>query len=200
MAAAKITVKSRSYAKILLHAAKYPHCKVDGLLIGKLTNNGRDALATDAIPLFHTSHGLTPMLEIALSQAEAYAESQKLSIVGYYQANEQLSESHTPDAFAIKIADRILSCCKYCSLMMVDNCKVSLSCQEDALVCYNNIEGKWKKDSQYSLEHPNETLPALAKLMTGKAYKNLKDFDNHLDDISVDWLNISINKQITEAM
>ena len=66
----KITVKPRSYAKILLHAAKYPHCKVDGLLIGKLSNNGRDALATDAVPLFHLGHGLTPMLEMALSQVK----------------------------------------------------------------------------------------------------------------------------------
>lgn len=35
--------------------------------------------------------------------------------------------------------------------------------------------------------------------MTGKAYKNLKDFDNHLDDISADWTNASLNKLIKEA-
>lgn len=68
MATTKITIKPRSYAKILLHAAKYPHCKIDGLLIGKLSNNGRDGLAIDAVPLFHLGHGLTPMLEMALSQ------------------------------------------------------------------------------------------------------------------------------------
>ena len=35
--------------------------------------------------------------------------------------------------------------------------------------------------------------------MTNKAYKNLNDFDNHLDDISADWTNVKVNKLIAEA-
>ena len=35
----------------------------------------------------------------------------------------------------------------------------------------------------------DETLNIVSQLMIGKAYPSLVDFDNHLDDLSLDWLN-----------
>ena len=35
--------------------------------------------------------------------------------------------------------------------------------------------------------------------MIGKAYPCLVDFDNHLDDLSLDWLNPEINKVVDNA-
>jgi hypothetical protein len=45
----------------------------------------------------------------------------------------------------------------------------------------------------------DETLSIVSQLMIGKAYPSLVDFDNHLDDLSLDWLNPEINKVVDNA-
>lgn len=55
----------RSYAKMMFHAAKYPHLAVNGIILSDL-NNTFDIV--DVIPLFHQCLYLTPMAEIALRQ------------------------------------------------------------------------------------------------------------------------------------
>lgn len=59
----------RAYCKIILHAAKYPHCAINGLLLGKQKNkDGKaDLYIEDAIPLFHICLHVSPMAEIALN-------------------------------------------------------------------------------------------------------------------------------------
>ena len=63
-------VSVQAYCKLLLHAAKYPHCSVNGVLLTEKSKNKEtnDVVFVDCIPLFHSSLGLTPMLEVALSQ------------------------------------------------------------------------------------------------------------------------------------
>lgn len=39
-----------------------------------------------------------------------------------------------------------------------------------------------------------DVLSLSCELLDGKAYQSLVDFDNHLDDISQDWLNRDINR------
>ena len=39
-------------------------------------------------------------------------------------------------------------------------------------------------------------MAIVSSLMTGKTYQSLVDFDNHLDDITLDWLNITTNKMV----
>ena len=93
----------RAYTKMIMHAAKYPHCSVNGLLLAPITDqiqkigsspshqsseNPPRTIFTDCIPLFHQIQGLTPMLEVALTQIEAMAKGAGLIIAGYYHANE----------------------------------------------------------------------------------------------------------------
>lgn len=47
-----------------------------------------------------------------------------------------------------------------------------------------------------SLDGGEETLSLTTDLLDGKAYQSLVDFDNHLDDITQDWLNKDINKLV----
>ena len=44
-------------------------------------------MLTDAIPLFHQTEGLSPMVEVALAQIENKTASIGLIIAGYYHAN-----------------------------------------------------------------------------------------------------------------
>jgi len=67
---AEIAASDRAYCKIILHAAKYPHCSVNGVLLTERHRN-KDAKGlkiVDAIPLFHLTLTLAPMMEIALTQ------------------------------------------------------------------------------------------------------------------------------------
>lgn len=66
----EVTFSAKAYCKIILHAAKYPHCSVNGVLLSKSSgsNKSKGIEFVDAIPLFHIAINLTPMAEVALMQ------------------------------------------------------------------------------------------------------------------------------------
>lgn len=70
----EIKLTSRAYSKIILHAAKYPHCSISGVLLAKHLKGSkeeqknRNLVILDAIPMFHLCLHVTPMTEIALTQ------------------------------------------------------------------------------------------------------------------------------------
>lgn len=63
-----ITLSAKAYCKLILHAAKYPHCAINGVLLAKVSPKSKELEFVDAVPLFHIALNLTPMAEIALSQ------------------------------------------------------------------------------------------------------------------------------------
>lgn len=63
-----ITFKAQAYCKIILHATKYPHCAVNGVLLAKSSSKPKEITFEDAVPLFHIGLSLTPMAEVALAQ------------------------------------------------------------------------------------------------------------------------------------
>ena len=64
-----VTLSAPAYIKIILHTAKYPHCSVNGVLLGDLRKkDGRSVVIVDAVPFFHQALTLAPMLEVALTQ------------------------------------------------------------------------------------------------------------------------------------
>ena len=68
---ADVYFSARAYCKILLHAVKYPHCAINGLLLAKPKNKSDEKSAelqiVDAIPLFHICLHISPMAEVALT-------------------------------------------------------------------------------------------------------------------------------------
>jgi Uncharacterised protein family (UPF0172). len=74
---AEVKFSARAYCKMMLHAAKYPHCAINGVLLAeeqkcKEEKKGRGLFICDAIPLFHHCLHVTPMAEIALTQVRNY--------------------------------------------------------------------------------------------------------------------------------
>jgi ER membrane protein complex subunit 8/9 len=69
-AMAEIVMKKKAYVKPLLHAAKYPHCAINGVLLAEQQKHKEDRVLklVDAVPLLHSSLTLTPMIEVALCQ------------------------------------------------------------------------------------------------------------------------------------
>lgn len=198
---ADIALSPQAYCKILLHAAKYPHCSVNGILLAEQNKvkDGKGLKLVDAIPLFHLALTLAPMMEVALTQIDAFCKSQGLILAGYYQANENCS-NNSPNLLAYKLADKINEnlpgdAC----LIMVDNKKLSLECKEPALSLYLPHSGKWEpKHNPYGLVE-EETLAKASALLQSRCHRGLVDFDTHLDDITQDWLNPQINEQIEHS-
>jgi len=193
----KLHISTRAYSKILLHACKYPHKAINGVLIGQEAPEPNEVVVTDSVPLFHLTLGLTPMLEVALSQVDAFCRTNGLQIVGYYQANENLNDN-SPDWISYKMAEKISERFPHGVLMMIDNNKMGIECAEKACKCQYLQETKWKEinDKEIYLEGGEMTLGVASDLLQGKAHQSLIDFDNHLDDISQDWFNTAINKLI----
>lgn len=61
------TFSSQAYLKVILHAAKYPYCAVNGVFLASRADSSNVTIV-DAVPLFHQCLHVTPMSEIALVQ------------------------------------------------------------------------------------------------------------------------------------
>ncbi|KAJ8302955.1 hypothetical protein KUTeg_019351 [Tegillarca granosa] len=196
---AELVVSMQAYCKILLHAAKYPHCAVNGVLLAEdsKSKDHKTLRFVDCIPLFHLSLGLSPMLEAALLQIEAYCKSMGYIIAGYYQANEHLLNVDLNNIAKIigkKIHDNFPEAC----IFMVDNQKVSALSVSEVYRIYTFKDTSWKElDKRHTVTE--ETLEAARSLLTSGDYRHITDFDNHFDDLAQDWRNLSINDVINRC-
>lgn len=64
----EVEISARAYVKMSLHAARYPHAAVNGLLLAPAPRSGECLCLTDCVPLFHSHLALSVMLEVALNQ------------------------------------------------------------------------------------------------------------------------------------
>ena len=82
-----VRLSPRAFIKPLLHAAKYPHCSVNGLFLAEANKqkDGKTSLQIkDSIPLFHSNLTLAPMMEVALWQVNGEFF---LTMLGRYRNN-----------------------------------------------------------------------------------------------------------------
>jgi hypothetical protein len=59
-----------AYAKLILHALKYPHQTVNGVLLGHPPSSGI-VVIVDAVPLQHHWTNLSPMMEVGLGMVRS---------------------------------------------------------------------------------------------------------------------------------
>ncbi|XP_055856827.1 ER membrane protein complex subunit 8/9 homolog [Episyrphus balteatus] len=194
-------ISEKAYAKIIFHAAKYPHCAINGILLADKTTSGRNESVNivDAIPLFHQCLYVTPMVEIALAQIEAMADSQDLIIAGYYGASENFYDASVEKVPAGKIADKIQENFKNACFVVIDNKFVCHAAEKPAIKVFSHGEGHWKKAS-FALVHCQNTLDAVKALLKRGAMKDIVDFDNHLDNPENDWTNQFLNRDLKQIM
>ncbi|KAI9489142.1 hypothetical protein BDB00DRAFT_635234 [Zychaea mexicana] len=168
-----ITVGPDAFALPLLHAAKYPDALVCGVLLGEVNSSNGNIDVKSGLSLFHHWASLTPMLEVALKNAELYAAKKKLKIVGWYQANAGLKDT-TLHENVIRVADVIRRNSGQAVVFIVNNEKLGqLNEIKDGSVIlpYTYSEGQWKGIKQ-----------------AFTSYNRVIDFDEHLEDVSKDWL------------
>ncbi|ORZ20283.1 hypothetical protein BCR42DRAFT_389511 [Absidia repens] len=166
------TIELHGYTLPLIHAAKYPFDQVCGLLLGIIEKETVTKVTT-AVPLFHHWTTLTPMLDIALQQVEVYAKKKQLQIVGWYQANVGMDDVSLQEN-AIKVNNEKLG---------------SMEKVTDALVVYDYVELQWRINrDQFKDQVKQEYLPKVYGLLNSSGYLRVVDLDDHLENISLDWL------------
>ncbi|KAJ1959949.1 hypothetical protein GGI12_004071 [Dipsacomyces acuminosporus] len=204
-------VSSLAYSKAILHCAKYPSEAVHGLV---LTEKKDDKVrAVDVVPIAHNWTQLTPMFDVALQQVSIYAKSKKLTIGGYYVAYEDTAELQLSASGSL-LAKAVLAINENAVALVIDAKKLTPESTVPALVPYvYDSDSQWKEQSdafsassekgakglKFVLEN-NGVLAAAKKLVAERAEIALHDFDEHLNDVSIDWLQNSVlNERIKTA-
>ncbi|XP_038974571.1 ER membrane protein complex subunit 8/9 homolog [Phoenix dactylifera] len=196
-------VAQAAYIKVVLHALKHRASPVGGLLVGRLPeDNASTVQIADAIPLTHSQIGLLPSLELALIQVEEHFGAEGFSVVGYYHANERYDDAELGNA-AKKIGDHIFRYFPRAALLMLDNKRLEglLKGKGRDLVVqlYTRDSSKsWHQagsdgSSQMTIKEPSANV-LLLDYISSEKWQDIVDFDDHLDDISKDWLNPDLFK------
>ncbi|KAJ2342051.1 hypothetical protein GGF43_006024 [Coemansia sp. RSA 2618] len=206
-------VSSQAYAKAVLHCAKYPWATVQGLFLTETKDN--KVRYVDAIPLAHTWTQLTPMFDVALQQAQIYAETKKLSIGGYYVAYEDPNNIQLSATSAL-LAKALLVVNSSAVAFVVDAKHLTPESTRPGLIPFVCVDSQWKEQtkafasgekggekggkSQVFVLENNRVLITAKKLIAERAEAAIHDFDEHLEDVSLDWLqNPLLNEQIRTA-
>ncbi|XP_052712801.1 ER membrane protein complex subunit 8-like [Crassostrea angulata] len=192
---AELIVSIQAYCKILLHAVKHPNCAVNGVLLAE-DNKSKDRKVlkfVDCVPLFHLTLSLSPMLEAALLQIDAYCKSRGYIIAGYYQANENLRDKELNNV-AKTIGRRIQENCANSYIFMVDNERLFPDAVSEMYRIYSPREASWKEEEKLETV-TEETLRVASMLLSSQTFREVDvvDFDYHFNDITRDWRNLPIN-------
>ncbi|XP_001664192.2 ER membrane protein complex subunit 8/9 homolog [Aedes aegypti] len=193
----EVNFSARAYCKMMLHAAKYPHLAVNGLLLGA---KGDQQKVVDAVPLFHQCLHVSPMAEIALIQVEAKAAKEGLQVLGYYAAAENFYDNSLERAPGARIADKVVENVNGAVFAVIDNRAVSINMRYPALKVWQSKEGRWTKVAKCSVEDSKNTFDAVSSLLQRGAMKELNDFDNYLDNTDNDWSNDHLNRDLRQIL
>lgn len=152
----------------------------------------------EAIPISHASHSLIPNLEIAFNAVDIFAREQDLVVSGYYQTlqSERQKDSNSHDSFSRRAAERISR--QYPNAVL---CYISFDQSNTAnpiLSPHQLVDGKWRRRSsgQFKVECDAELLNDKIIYTKERLYRKVFDFDDHFNDIALDWTNASLSQRI----
>lgn len=174
----KIEFQGKPLETLFLHGAKQPWSQCVGILLGSVA--GDKIIVSRAIPLFHTAV-FTPQLDIALKLvATLFPE---LEIVGVYVCPDKDTAS-TLQPIGRKLGQSL-------------NVKFACVLKPVELANTNVLPLQfWTGPKFADIETDIEVLPSLKQAndsltshLKAKTYAKLYDFDDFLDDPSVDFTN-----------
>ncbi|XP_057982508.1 ER membrane protein complex subunit 8/9 homolog [Malania oleifera] len=198
-------IAQTAYIKLVLHARKHKTSAVNAVLLGRSLSPAADSATveiSDAVPLFHSQIGVLPPLEIALILIEEYCSPRGLSIVGYFHANERFDDVEL-GIVAKNIGDHIHRYFPQAGVLLLDNKKLEAlpkgKDQSPVMQLYTRDASKnWKLvgsngSSRLIIKEPMANTVLLDYIASEK-WREIVDFDDHLDDVSKDWLNVELFK------
>ncbi|KAM4543660.1 ER membrane protein complex subunit 9 [Fundulus diaphanus] len=194
----EVELSCLAYVKMYLHSCLFPRCSVNGLLLSSSSAGGA-VCVTDCVPLLHSHLSLAPITQLALTQVDVWCSQTQQRIVGYYQANACASDC-SPTPCALKIADKIAEQFENAVLLMLDGSKMAPDDRVPPIVMYERKDSKWVLKDKHTimLRQWEETRDIASQLLESGDHGLLVDFDGHLDDITKDWTNQTLNAKIAE--
>ena len=148
----------------------------------------------ETIPISHTSHYLAPNIEVALNSVSIFAQEQELVISGYYQTDKN-NEACCLDTFGQRVTEKIAE--SYSNAVL---CSLSFSgpTAQTILDLYHFVDGKWRSRpaQSFSIENDPEILAKSILYSKEKLYRKIVDFEEHFNNISLDWTNPKISQRI----
>ncbi|VDK68833.1 unnamed protein product [Litomosoides sigmodontis] len=188
------TFTLRGYAKMILHAYKYPHRPVLGFLIGETRNS--ELVCTDAIPVLHESASLSMVVEAALICTDDCTKGGH-ALVGLYFCNQSLSDNSL-DSYAVRVAEKIVSNYPNTFLVQIDNSLLGTSSLEPAIRVYT-LDSKIWKIKRFTILDEETVLSTVSSAIQTKLYLEIMDFENHLDNLVNDHWNIALNEKLERS-
>ncbi|KAF9261127.1 UPF0172-domain-containing protein [Marasmius fiardii PR-910] len=188
------TVHPEAYFKVFFHAAKHPHRQVNGVLLGSRAGDGVEI--KDAVPLLHHWTSLSPMMEIGLDLAGQHAASLGLQLVGYYQACEKLDDTALAPV-GERVASRIRESFKDAIAFVIDGPRLGTA--NPALIPYlaqssttwrpvNEASAPFTSNSSFKMASEGLPTRAAELVRDNHAQEIFGDFDDHLENVTIDWL------------
>ncbi|WWD19165.1 hypothetical protein CI109_103623 [Kwoniella shandongensis] len=205
------TISPIAYSIPILHAAAHPSSSVIGLFLSSansqtltstssagVPSTSTTLLIADAVPLIHNYTSLSPMTEIGLELAYAYAKSETKRVVGIYLAKGDGTDCDGLGRIGERLLAKVREGYENAFALLIDNAR--LAAGQPAYIPYISTSStgtstrSLPSSSPTSLPHPfhlmSEDLPAelIRVIRETKVYRELRDFDDHLEDSSHDWL------------
>ncbi|KAM3721559.1 ER membrane protein [Dirofilaria immitis] len=185
----------RGYAKMILHAYKYPHRAVVGFLIGESRNNG-ELIFNDAIPVLHESASLNLALEAALICIDNCIRNGRI-LAGLYFCNQSIADDNL-DPYAVRVAEKIISNYSNTFLVQIDNSLLGMGFLEPAIRVYT-LDNKLWKTKRFTILNEEVVLPVVSSAVQTKLYLEIMDFENHLDNPINDHWNTTVNEKLEQS-
>lgn len=198
-----IEISTLAYSKIVLHALKYPQYSVRGVLLGynlnksnnfdqsdKTISNNFTVRVVDAIPAIHNNL-VASNIETLFIHLDVYCEEENLKIVGLYFANQLLHDSAFDELWGRIAIDKL----RFPVALQIENLKLSLNSNSSCLLAFQ-YDGKWKEKTCV-LENNEDTITITSIAIQNKLYRELTDFENHLDQPqTADFYNTDLNLKL----
>ncbi|WWD02280.1 hypothetical protein V865_000319 [Kwoniella europaea PYCC6329] len=191
MTSPQYTLTPLSYSLPILHAAAHPSSTVLGVFLSPPNQTEID----EAIPLIHTHTTLSPITEVSLSLVEEYCKLRNKRIVGIYIARE-LGEGLG------RVGERILGALREkledIFGLVLDNDKLSKG--QFAYIPYIPTSSATFKplpsSESFTIKSSSTDLPSklLQIIRAKKIHRNIRDFDDNLEDPDADWLENALVK------
>ena len=175
----------------------------------------------DAVPILHSQAlAPSPILDVAVLQVSSVCHTKGMSVVGIYVANEREDDSSITDLtkLAVKgILERVKPSAGLPFLLLqLQNHLVRKDAQSVAAKCYlcdcgttnpsrivreeRTVElsfARWNADvCNTEAVATAEVLAQLRTALEAFMHAKLRDFEEHLEDVNVDYYNEAISKQL----
>ncbi|ODN90814.1 hypothetical protein L198_06131 [Cryptococcus wingfieldii CBS 7118] len=185
------TLSPQVYALPILHAAAHPSHTTLGLLLSSSSMSDKEQTIDHAVPVLHNYASLSMVMEAALALVEEWGKGKGKRVVGVYVARE--------DGEGLgRVGERILAALRTkwdgAFGLVLDNGR--LGSGQFAYIPYLSTASGSKAITSSSPSAPlpfiisSESLPAqlLQLIREKKVHRDVRDFDDHLEDSSIDWL------------